>query len=410
MTGAGIFTFVAGGLLVLGSWALGAAELPETYRSLSGVLAEPLALLLVALAWRYRRSRLALSAIAIALANVLVRGPLDLAAGGFGSPGCAALALLFPVNLAVIVLTRDHPLPRRGSLIHLAAVILQPWLVASLLHIGSRMSWREASAPEWLRLISAPQAALLAALIAGVFAALAFAARRGTFEIAVLWVLAAGAIALVGNGETHRATLMFAGAQLVLLFALVEDSYRLAYHDELTGLAGRRALDEAMKLLEGEYTIAMIDIDRFKRFNDRYGHDAGDQALRMVADQIEKVGGGGRAYRYGGEEFAVLFSSEPPTRAQPHLEQLRADIAERMFSIRSPSRPRKKPEQPVRPSTPVEEVMLTVSIGAAGPTLQNPDAEGVLRAADAALYRAKKRGRNRVVVEGVRAKPRAARK
>jgi diguanylate cyclase (GGDEF)-like protein len=410
MTGAGVFTFVVGGLLVLGSWALGAAELPETYRSLAGVLAEPLALLLVALAWRFRRSRLALSAIVIALANVVTRGPLDFGAGGLGDPGLAALALLFPINLTVIVLMRDHPLPRRGPLIHLAAVLLQPWLVAALFHIGSRMSWREAAAPEWLRLISAPQAALLAALIAGVFAALAFAARRGTFEIAVLWVLAAGAIALVGNGELHRATLMFAGAQLVLLFALVEDSYRLAYHDQLTGLAGRRALDEAMKLLDGEYTIAMVDIDRFKRFNDRYGHEAGDQALRMVADQIERVGGGGRAYRYGGEEFAVLFSAEPPTEVQPHLEQLRADVADRLFSVRSASRPRKKPEQPVRPSTPVEEVMITISIGAAGPSLQHPDPASVLRAADAALYRAKKRGRNRVVIEGVRAKTRAARR
>ncbi len=259
-------------------------------------------------------------------------------------------------------------------------------------------------------LIGAPQAALLAALIAGVFAALAFVARRGTFEVAVPWVLTAGALALIGGGDVHRATVMFAGAQLVLLFALVEDSYRLAYHDQLTGLAGRRALDEAMKLLEGEYTIAMVDIDRFKRFNDRYGHEVGDQALRMVADQIERVGGGGRAYRYGGEEFAVLFSGASPAEAQPHLEQLRVAIEERAFSVRSPTRPRKKPEQPIRSENPVEQVALTVSLGAAGPKLQNPDPESVLRAADAALYRAKRRGRNRLVVEGVRAKPRPARR
>jgi GGDEF domain-containing protein len=379
MTGAGIFTFVAGSLLVLLSWAVAGIELPEAYRSLTGVLAEPLALLMVALAWRFRRSRLAIAAVLIALANVLVRGPLDLSAGGFGSPGHAALALLFPINLAVIVLSRDHPLPRGRPLIHLAAVLLQPWLVAASLQLGGRIQWPGGLAPGWMLLISAPQAALLAALIAGVFAALAFAARRGTFEVAVPWVLAAGALALIGDGDVHRATVMFAGAQLVLLFALVEDSYRLAYHDQLTGLAGRRALDESMKLLEGDYTIAMADIDHFKRFNDRYGHEVGDQALRMVADQIERV----------------------------QLEQLRAVVEERGFSVRSPKRPRKKPEQPVKSSTPVEQVTLTISVGAAGPSLQNPDPESVLRAADAALYRAKRRGRNRLVVEGVRAKPRS---
>jgi len=405
--GAGSFTFVAGSLLVLLSWAVAGIELPEAYRSLTGVLAEPLALLMVVLAWRFRRSRLAIAAVLIALANVLVRGPLDLSAGGFGSPGHAALALLFPINLAVIVLSRDHPLPRGRPLIHLAAVLLQPWLVAAALQLGGRIQWPGGLAPGWMLLIGAPQAALLAALIAGVFAALAFAARRGTFEVAVLWVLAAGALALIGGGDVHRATVMFAGAQLVLLFALVEDSYRLAYHDQLTGLAGRRALDEAMKLLEGDYTIAMADIDHFKRFNDRYGHEVGDQALRMVADQIERVGGGGRAYRYGGEEFAVLFSGASPADAQPQLEQLRAVVEERVFSVRSPKRPRKKPEQPVKSSTPVEQVALTISVGAAGPSLQKPDPESVLRAADAALYRAKRRGRNRLVVEGVRAKPRS---
>jgi hypothetical protein len=103
MTGAGSITFVAGGLLVLVAWAVGAIGLPEAYRPLTEVLAEPIALLLVVLAWRYRRSRLATTAILIALANVLVRGPLDLSSGSLGSAGGAALALLLPLNLGVIV-------------------------------------------------------------------------------------------------------------------------------------------------------------------------------------------------------------------------------------------------------------------------------------------------------------------
>jgi diguanylate cyclase (GGDEF)-like protein len=282
-------------------------------------------------------------------------------------------------------------------------------LVASILHLSRRLEWSVGTDWDWLRLLGVSHAALLASLIAAVFAALAFAARRGTFEVAVLWVLVASAVALGGTREVYQATLMLASAQLVLLFALVEDSYRLAYHDQLTGLPGRRALDEDIRALDGDYVIAMVDIDRFKRFNDRFGHEVGDQALRMVADALVNVGGGGRGFRYGGEEFAVLFPAGRPTEAREHLEKLRASVAERRFAIRSPKRPRKKPEKPVKSTTPIERVNLTVSVGAAGPTLQNPDPEAVLRAADAALYRAKRRGRNRVLVEGVRAPRRKGR-
>ncbi len=400
MRGAGSITFIVGGLLVLAAWSVGAAGLPSVYRPFSEVLAEPLALLLVVLAWRFRRGRLAVAAVIIALANVMVRGPLDIAGNGSHRAGVAAMALLLAVNLGVLALTKDHPLPRLRSLLHLAAVVVQPLLVAAILYAADRAPWI-ANAAEPLRLLAAPQVALLVFLIAAVFAGLAFAARRTTFEIGVVWCLAAAAVALLADLDVHRATLMFAAAQLALLFALVEDSYRLAYQDQLTGLAGRRALDEELRALEGEYAIAMIDIDHFKRFNDRHGHDAGDQALRMVADELGKVGGG-RAYRYGGEEFAILFPGRSAAASAEALERLRAAIESRTFAIRSAKRPRRKPDRPVPPANPPERVTLTVSVGAAGSGGVQPDPASVLRAADQALYRAKRRGRNRVVVDGAR--------
>ena len=96
-------------------------------------------------------------------------------------------------------------------------------------------------------------------------------------------------------------------------------AYELAYRYQLTGLKGRRAMDEHLQALGRHYAIAMIDIVHFKRFNDTHGHEIGDEVLKMVALEIDQVGGGGSAYRYGGgEEFSVLedrsvdfFESEP---------------------------------------------------------------------------------------------------
>jgi diguanylate cyclase (GGDEF)-like protein len=220
--------------------------------------------------------------------------------------------------------------------------------------------------------------------------------RRGVFESSALWVLAACALAVVSGRGVDSATLMLATAQLILILGLVEDSYRLAYHDELTGLPGRRALNEALRSLNGDYAIAMIDVDRFKRFNDRYGHETGDQALRMVAECLRGVGGGGRAFRYGGEEFTVLFATGTVPHAREVVDRLRKTIAARKFGLRAPKRPRKKPHKPPKRKTTARQVTVTVSAGVAGPNARRPKAEDVLRAADRALYRAKNAGRNRV--------------
>jgi len=95
--GAGKITLITGGLPVLAAWLAGLLGLTEVHRPVVDVLAEVLAVLLVVLAWRYRRGRLAVAALAIAVANFLIRGPLSLA---HAEPGVTALALVLPVCLA----------------------------------------------------------------------------------------------------------------------------------------------------------------------------------------------------------------------------------------------------------------------------------------------------------------------
>jgi diguanylate cyclase (GGDEF)-like protein len=171
----------------------------------------------------------------------------------------------------------------------------------------------------------------------------------------------------------------------------------MAYRDGLTELPGRRALNEALPRLSGQFTVAMIDVDHFKQFNDRWGHDAGDHVLRMVAARLAAVAGGGKAYRYGGEEFAVLFGGKTAEECLPHLEELRETIESSRFTLRRRFRPRKKPTAPKGRKT-REQVVITVSIGVAEKNSRQSSPDQVVNAADKALYRAKEAGRNRVSV------------
>ena len=183
----------------------------------------------------------------------------------------------------------------------------------------------------------------------------------------------------------------------MLVVAAVERAYAMAYHDELTGLPARRALNEALERAGGTYTVAMVDVDHFKKFNDRHGHDVGDQVLRMVAGRLARVQGGGRAYRYGGEEFAVLFPGKSTDESAPHLEALRASVAGAAFTKRAKDRPKQKPKTPRARGESAKALAVTVSIGAAQARgTVAPDA--VVKAADKALYRAKEAGRNRVAL------------
>jgi diguanylate cyclase (GGDEF)-like protein len=187
-------------------------------------------------------------------------------------------------------------------------------------------------------------------------------------------------------------------AGAILIVALLQESHRLAFRDELTGLPGRRALEERLRSLGARYAIAMVDVDHFKKFNDTHGHEVGDQVLRLVAGRLAQVGGSGVAYRYGGEEFCVLFPESDLAAATGHLEALRGAIERYRMAVRGPDRPR-NPEDTarLRRNKPARKtISITVSIGASEPGGERGTPAQVLKAADEALYRAKQAGRNRL--------------
>lgn len=202
----------------------------------------------------------------------------------------------------------------------------------------------------------------------------------------------------------HALQVMSSLVMLMLVAAVVHEAYQMAYRDELTGLPGRRALNDRLERLGRNYVLAMTDVDHFKKFNDTHGHDVGDQVLRLVASLLRKVGGGGRAYRYGGEEFTLVFPGKSIEQCLPHLEAVRQAIESYSLQLRDKqSRPKDDLQgRNRRAGNAAQSVSVTISIGVAERDANQRTPAEVIKAADQALYAAKGAGRNRVSVHGKR--------
>jgi len=343
----------------------------------------------VLLAWRFRRWRVLVATLMLAAAERALALTLTTATPA-AHVGTAAAAAALPINLTALTWLPDRGRPVFGwSLGLVAAEALAAGLLAQPEAVPVAALLARPFAGGHL-----PAVGLLAFSSALALAGLRLTLRPQALECGMLWALL-GALLAFGVDAPASASIALAGAGLVLLVSLVETSHAIAYGDELTGLPSRRALTETLAGLQGAYTIAMVDIDHFKVFNDTYGHDAGDQLLRMIGVRLAEVGGGGRPFRYGGEEFAVIFSATPLDDALPHIEMLRQSIESTGFGLRAADRSRRRDGAP-RVARPTRRVSVSVSIGVAEAGRSATPGHAVLDAADAALYRAKRSGRNRV--------------
>ncbi len=203
-----------------------------------------------------------------------------------------------------------------------------------------------------------------------------------------------------GYPDSALVPFLVMGCSLMVILAILIESHDMAYRDELTRLPSRRALNQALLSLGRRYTIAMLDIDHFKIFNDKHGHDIGDEVLKMVASKIAHITGGGKPYRYGGEEFTIVFPGKSKQQVESHLESLREVIEAYQMVIRQSDRkidnaPDKKNRGRRGKNDPKYQTLsVTISIGYAVRTIDDKVPEDVIKAADQALYRAKKQGRN----------------
>jgi len=176
-----------------------------------------------------------------------------------------------------------------------------------------------------------------------------------------------------------------------VLARMGERQRRLSRRETLTGCFNRRAfyelfpreVDRARRLGEG-ISLVFLDLDHFKRINDRFGHEAGDRVLQQLAARLRGIiRETDLLFRWGGEEFVILLGHTRPTEALALAERIRTAVAERPF-VGSDAHP---------------AITVTVSVGTAGTATYPVDPDALLARADAACYRAKEGGRNRVEAE-----------
>jgi diguanylate cyclase (GGDEF)-like protein len=368
------------------------------------------------LAWRFHTSRIFFALVVLFLAQEAIA----LSSGGHISPGTPgwiavqAATLLVPLDFVLIALMQE----RGFTVAAMAPVGLFLFVESVIVAVLCRAAQEVSSSPSRAHHLASPfflpGYALPVFGVAVLFLLARFLLTRKTVDSALLWSLSAFFLFLRFTGTVRVSTLYLAASACILAASIIENSYLLAYHDELTTLPSRRAFNDAMLRLQNPYSIAIVDIDHFKRFNDTYGHDTGDQVLRLVAMGLSRVTGGGQAYRCGGEEFNILFPGKTTSEVVEHLEQLRAAIESSEFRMRSgdrrqtprgPDRRNERTRSRARKGQAIRELMqekpsaplsVTVSIGVATSAKEESNPDLVLQAADKALYRAKANGRNRV--------------
>jgi diguanylate cyclase (GGDEF)-like protein len=395
------------------------------------------------LAWRFNSSRVLFSLLVLLLAHRAVdffsAGQLhagELYAGkaptGPGHTAVALAALLIPLNFIVFAAMRERGLTIAGIAPRFGLLFLESVVFAVLCRPeNSPTNPHHAGAP------AIPLWILLSFVAAIAVFVRRFFQTRKPIEPGFVWSVTAVFTWLQFAPLGKASDAYVATAALILAASLIETSYVLAYHDELTGIRGRRAFNESLLSLDQQYAIAIVDIDHFKNFNDTYGHDVGDQVLCMVAKRLSEVGGDGQAFRCGGEEFAIVFRNTSAKEAFEHLDTLRQVIEKSTFHVRGSDRraekadaekknvrtalendlragesdrrksarkkaglrrdihPRLSNTAQLRPKQP-DHLSVTVSMGIAEPSTRNRQPEQVIQAADQALYRAKHKGRNRV--------------
>ena len=357
------------------------------------------------LSLRFGRSRVVYILSAIGLAYLGTNLCLEDGRNNFAAKVVFhATSMLLPLNLLIFIVLREKKLLSFHSILRFGFILLQvaitAWVILTKQESVIRFLTQDIFPNHYFPKTHISQLSTIIMALGFIFIGISIFLENTPIKNGFFGVLIAVFFACNFAERANNFPVYISVACVIFTISLIQDSHNMAYLDELTGLLVRRALNEYMKMLGRNYTIAMLDVDFFKKFNDTFGHDMGDQVLRMVGSKIGKVRGGGKAFRYGGEEFTVIFPRKKMKQVATHLDELRQTIKKHKFIIRGKGRPKKsKRGKKERGKKSVgRKVSVSISIGVAERCNGLRTADDVIKAADKALYKAKKMGRNRTVL------------
>ncbi len=253
----------------------------------------------IALAIQFNRSRLLLLSALTLASYFLVQNQLQSSLSNADTQYFyLAFAMALPLAALWLLMVPERGLRNGFGVSYMLAVLGLlglAWFLAVLLTEQPPVSLTWA---KWLQLwpseeLVLPRLLQLGSLVVAVFGVLMLCLRNSETEAALVIALLAFTGLLAFFYLPRLSLVLYPALCLGQVLSALRSSHEMAYRDELTGLLGRRALNERLQGLGRRYAIAMLDIDHFKKFNDSYGHDVGDEVLRLVATRISSVGGGG---------------------------------------------------------------------------------------------------------------------
>ena len=359
----------------------------------------------VLLCHTFRQGRMAMVSLTMLVAYFIIQVRLQTPLNtGTTLLELSLLAALVPITCLLVYAFPDNGVNSKSMFLYaLVVVLFMVWaqLIVSHFHAGGFESWSEGILFTVRDFSKLPFILVLYSLcLLGLTSILVLVYNR-SIDVVVYSAILLSSSTFIFFDIQYISSTMFSLSGILIIVYVMSASHDMAFNDQLTNIPGRHALEVDMKHLGRKYSMAMVDIDHFKKFNDTYGHDIGDDVLKLVARILRETTGGAKAYRYGGEEFTIIFKGKNTEQVKEHLQVLISEIQNYDMIIRNthdrPDDHEVGMQKRGKNGKPTKVVNVTVSIGLSDSTTTKQPEE-VLKLADNALYKAKETGRNKLCV------------
>jgi diguanylate cyclase (GGDEF)-like protein len=363
--------------------------------------------------WYFASSRMILSLLVLALADQaqVLFPATDVDQEAVSQTSVAITAFLVPLNLLAFSIFKEDSLTTLRGVMRVLLVLVQPflllWLCLPDQHDLASSFTREYIPSLYTEWTPIPQPALVAFATALLLHVIRFALHRDPLEGGAIWALFAIFVAYHTSRYGWQPTNFFMAAGLILFATLLQSIYQQTYRDELTGIPGRLAYDEAIGQLGKRFSVAVIGIDQLTQYANIHGKSVSVQILKLAAPRIQAACSDGQVFRTTGEEFTVLFPGKSATDTMGTLDTVRKSVEAIGLFIRG--RDRVWEQRGTQKAGSRDRALpITLSIGVAEKLNDSATLTLVIKSAYRALYEAKGMGGN-VVKRGLEAVAQARR-